>query len=130
MRIRSLTVPVLAASFLLAVPAAHADPNGPDWYKDAGGTWQEAYIDEADGTKLHADVIRPAGLPANAKTPVILSIGPDFNHSGPAGRPPPARSRPRRTSRPPHRAPRGASRTSSSARTCSSVATRSSWWTC
>jgi predicted acyl esterase len=85
MRIRSLIVPVLAASFLLAVPAAHADPDGPDWYKDAGGTWQEAYIDEADGTKLHADVIRPAGLPANAKTPVILSIGPYFNHSGQVG---------------------------------------------
>jgi uncharacterized protein len=85
MRIRSLLVPALAASFLLSVPAAHADPNGPDWYKDAGGTWKEAYIDEADGTKLHADVIRPAGLPAGAQTPVILSIGPYFNHSGQVG---------------------------------------------
>jgi uncharacterized protein len=85
MRIRSLLVPALAASLVLAVPAAHADPNGPDWYKDAGGTWKEAYIDEADGTKLHADVIRPAGLPADAQTPVILSIGPYFNHSGQVG---------------------------------------------
>jgi uncharacterized protein len=85
MRMRHLLVPVLAASSLLAAPAAHADPNGPDWYKDAGGMWNEAYIDEPDGTRLHADVIRPTGLPENAPTPVILSIGPYFNHSGQTG---------------------------------------------
>ena len=35
--------------------------------------------------KLHADVLRPSNLPADAKTPVILSIGPYFNHSGQTG---------------------------------------------
>jgi predicted acyl esterase len=39
----------------------------------------------ADGTKLHADVLRPAHLPADARTPVILSIGPYFKHSGQTG---------------------------------------------
>ena len=54
--------------------AAHADlPSGPNWYKDASvkATWTQAYIDEPDGTTLHADILRPAGLSATAKTPVI-----------------------------------------------------------
>jgi putative CocE/NonD family hydrolase len=50
-----------------------------------GATWHEDYITEADGTKLHADVLRPKGLPDSAKTPVILSIGPYFSHSGQTG---------------------------------------------
>src|SRR5207244_302026 len=36
-------------------------------------------------TVARADVLRPANLPVNAKTPVILSIGPYFNHSGQTG---------------------------------------------
>src|SRR5436190_24352480 len=84
MRLRSPLVAALTAGCFLA-PAAHADPNGPDWYKDAGGTWKQASIDEADGTSLHADVIRPAGPPENDPTPVVLSIGPYFNHSGQVG---------------------------------------------
>src|SRR4051794_8892461 len=51
----------------------------------AGSKWTQQYIDEPDGTQLHADVLRPAGLPDDAKTPVILSIGPYFNHSGELG---------------------------------------------
>jgi predicted acyl esterase len=34
---------------------------------------------------LHADVLRPSGLAADAKTPVIVSVGPYFNHSGQTG---------------------------------------------
>ena len=72
--------PVLAvAALALTPPAAHADAPPP------GAKWTQAYITEADGTKLHADVLRPAHLPVNAKTPVILSIGPYFNHSGQTG---------------------------------------------
>jgi predicted acyl esterase len=63
----------------LLAPAALADPP-PD-----GSTWSQAYIDESDGTQLHADVLRPKNLPASAKTPVILSIGPYFNHTGQTG---------------------------------------------
>ncbi len=51
----------------------------------AGAKWSEATIASTDGVKLHADVLRPSHLPADAKTPVILSIGPYFNHSGQTG---------------------------------------------
>ncbi|HEY1334179.1 MAG TPA: CocE/NonD family hydrolase, partial [Myxococcaceae bacterium] len=64
---------------IVAASAAQADPPPP------GAKWSEAYITEADGTKLHADVLRPANLAPDAKTPVILSIGPYFNHSGQTG---------------------------------------------
>lgn len=49
-----------------------------------GASWTEAYFPSADhsGVVLHADVLRPADLPANAKTPVIMSIGPYFAHAG------------------------------------------------
>src|SRR5215213_9460930 len=50
-----------------------------------GATWSEATIPSADGVQLHADILRPSNLPADAKTPVILSIGPYFNHSGQTG---------------------------------------------
>jgi uncharacterized protein len=56
------------AAFSLA-GAAQADPPPP------GSTWHETYIQEPDGTSPHADVLRPSDLPADAKTPVILSIG-------------------------------------------------------
>ncbi|WP_053227253.1 CocE/NonD family hydrolase [Solirubrobacter soli] len=69
----------LAAAALLVPATAHADAPPP------GANWTQATIKEADGTKLHADVLRPAQLPADAKTPVILSIGPYFNHSGQTG---------------------------------------------
>jgi predicted acyl esterase len=73
--------PFLCALALGAVcaPAALADEPPP------GSKWSQAYIDETDGTQLHADILRPANLPDDAKTPVILSIGPYFNHSGQTG---------------------------------------------
>jgi uncharacterized protein len=67
---------------------ASADPPPP------GSTWHETYIQEPDGTSLHADVLRPSNLPATAKTPVILSIGPYFNHSGQTGPAGPAEDTP------------------------------------
>src|SRR3954468_22523714 len=74
------TAPLIAIAAVLALPAtARADAPPP------GSKWTQAYITESDGTKLHADVLRPANLPPNAKTPVILSIGPYFNHSGQTG---------------------------------------------
>ncbi len=63
----------------LCAPAATAAP------PPEGSKWTQHFIDEADGTQLHADVLRPANLPEDAKTPVILSIGPYFNHSGQTG---------------------------------------------
>jgi len=52
-----------------------------------GAVWTEAYFPSADdsGVELHADVLRPAHLPADAKTPVILAVGPYFSHAGQTG---------------------------------------------
>ncbi|MCW2966448.1 MAG: pepX [Solirubrobacteraceae bacterium] len=94
MRIRhAVFLPV--ALLALHVPAALAqDPTGttnfdPNWYKAAGATWTQAEIDNGD-VKLHADVLRPQGATDATKTPVIVSIGPYFNHSGQVGAAAPA----------------------------------------
>jgi uncharacterized protein len=70
-----------------AAPATAADtpitheenPRVPE-----GAAWTEEYFPSADGgdVVLHADVLRPAHLPAEAKTPVIVSVGPYFAHAG------------------------------------------------
>jgi predicted acyl esterase len=78
MRVRLTIVSALAA--LAVVPAAARAAGVP-----AGAEWSQATIPSSDGVMLHADVLRPKGLPAGAKTPVILSIGPYFNHSGQVG---------------------------------------------
>jgi predicted acyl esterase len=55
-------------------------------YPDAD--WSEAWIQSpssAGEATLHADVLRPKGYTDADKTPVILSIGPYFNHSGQTG---------------------------------------------
>jgi predicted acyl esterase len=59
-----------------------------------GAKWFQAYIPSSGGVKLHADVLRPKNLSLNAKTPVILSIGPYFNHSGQTGPAGPAEATP------------------------------------
>jgi len=55
-------------------------------YPDAD--WSEAWIQSpssAGEATLHADVLRPKGYTDADKTPVVLSIGPYFNHSGQTG---------------------------------------------
>jgi predicted acyl esterase len=87
--LRCARLTVLASALLLAgATAAHAAP-APD-----NSTWTQEYIHESDGTTLHADVLRPKNLPADARTPVILSIGPYFNHSGQTGPAGPVESTP------------------------------------
>src|SRR4051794_37538939 len=75
---------VLAVAVVAALPAA-ANAAGVA-YPDAD--WTEAFIpspsDAGDAT-LHADILRPKGSTNADKTPVILSIGPYFNHSGQTG---------------------------------------------
>ncbi|GAA3801573.1 CocE/NonD family hydrolase [Sphaerisporangium flaviroseum] len=64
-------------------PVTHEEnPRVPE-----GAAWTEAYFPSSDGSgvELHADVLRPAHLPAEAKTPVILSVGPYFAHAGQTG---------------------------------------------
>jgi putative CocE/NonD family hydrolase len=50
-----------------------------------GANWTEEFITSSDGVQLHADILRPKNVPADAKVPVIVSIGPYFNHSGQTG---------------------------------------------
>jgi hypothetical protein len=74
----ALTAILLAVA--AAVPATASAADVPP-----GATWTEATVPSSDGVKLHADILRPSHLAADAKTPVILSIGPYFNHSGQTG---------------------------------------------
>src|SRR5215218_3226806 len=72
---------ILSAALLCAGSASAFAAEPPP-----GSDWSQAYFDSADGgARLHADILRPKGLPGDAKTPVILSIGPYFNHSGQTG---------------------------------------------
>jgi uncharacterized protein len=66
---------------LCAVPALAAASGVA--YPD--GDWSQAWISSSDGVTLHADVLRPKGASNATKTPVIVSIGPYFNHSGQTG---------------------------------------------
>ena len=76
---------VLVAALALALPgtalAADAGPAYPDT------EWSQAWITEPDGTVIHADVLRHKDVPLDAdhKQPVIVSVGPYFNHSGQTG---------------------------------------------
>ena len=74
------TAPASAASAASDTPITHEqNPRVPQ-----GAAWTTAYFPSSDGSdvELHADVLRPAALPADAKTPVILSVGPYFAHAG------------------------------------------------
>jgi predicted acyl esterase len=79
---RTARVALVALAFVLATSTAAQAAPAP-----ANSDWTQETISESDGTQLHADVLRPKGLPkdASARTPVILSIGPYFNHSGQTG---------------------------------------------
>ncbi len=76
---RTFLAALVALVVLAAVPAGAQAADPPP-----GSKWTEETIQNGD-VKLHADVLRPANLPADAKTPVIVSIGPYFNHSGQVG---------------------------------------------
>ncbi|MEJ8277457.1 CocE/NonD family hydrolase [Pseudonocardia spirodelae] len=47
-----------------------------------GARWTQHYFPTADGVELHADVLLPEDLPADARVPVVLSVGSYFGHSG------------------------------------------------
>ena len=68
---------------VLTLAGAPAEARAAEPYP--GSNWSEAYFASADGTRLHADVLRPAHLPADARTPVILTVSPYTNHSGQTG---------------------------------------------
>lgn len=66
---------LVAALALGATPAVAAEPY-------PGTVWTEEYFPSGDGTQLHADVLRPAHLPADARTPVIVTVSPYTAHTG------------------------------------------------
>ena len=78
---RSLVALLLSFAVLALTPqiAGAAGTAYPD------ADWSEAWIPSSDGVTLHADVLRPKGATDATKTPVVLSIGPYFNHSGQTG---------------------------------------------
>jgi predicted acyl esterase len=78
----ALTIASIAATGALAGVANAATET---WWQQDGAGWTQAYIPASGGVTLHADILRPADLAPGAKTPVILSIGPYFNHSGQEG---------------------------------------------
>ena len=110
---------LLAALAALAAAPALASASGVA-YPDAD--WTEATIEspsaEAGTANLHADILRPKGATDATKTPVILSIGPYFNHSGQTGAGRTRRGNAVTTRSGPTRARPSASRTSSRARAC------------
>jgi uncharacterized protein len=64
------------------VPAAALAPPARAAPVPDGAAWTESYFRSGDGTRLHADVLRPKGLPPAARTPVILTVSPYLNQSG------------------------------------------------
>lgn len=79
---RRVSVTVLPAFLVLAsLLGALLVPAHAETRDDAVHT--EAYFPAGDGLNtLHADVLRPAGMPADRRTPVILTVSPYTNHSG------------------------------------------------
>src|SRR3954449_116291 len=73
----------LAALALSAL--ALALPAGASAYVPKDATWSEEYITAPNGDVLHADVLRPKDLPADAKTPVIMTVSPYTGHSNQQG---------------------------------------------
>ncbi len=65
----------------LAVPAGAAPTAATPTPGRTDSTWTEAYLPSGDGvTTLHADILRPKGLAANAKTPVVMTVSPYTGH--------------------------------------------------
>ncbi|MFH5208348.1 CocE/NonD family hydrolase [Antrihabitans sp. NCIMB 15449] len=66
---------ILAVLLSVFVPfQAGAEPTS------AGYTWTEDYLTTPDGERIHVDVLRPAGLAPDVKTPVILTASPYRSH--------------------------------------------------
>src|SRR3954453_22950963 len=86
MHMPSLAAVGAALALALAPGSALAADAGPA-YPDAA--WTKTTITEPDGTVLDADVLRNKTIPLDAahKQPVIISVGPYFNHSGQTGAP-------------------------------------------
>ena len=81
-----LSTPLVANAATIPTPG-HPVSHEQNPRVPPGALWTEEYFPSSDGSDvvLHADVLRPAKLAKNAKTPVILSVGPYFAHRGQVG---------------------------------------------
>ncbi|MCM6773439.1 CocE/NonD family hydrolase [Nocardia sp. CDC159] len=70
--LRGLAGLLLVAGALTPVTAVAA-PSVPH-------QWRQEFIDTADGLRLHADILRPAGLAEDVRTPVVLTVSPYRAH--------------------------------------------------
>lgn len=83
---RQATVVVAGAIAAAMLPATQPANASGVAYPDAD--WSQAWISSpssAGNATLHADILRPKGYTSTDKSPVIVSIGPYFNHSGQVG---------------------------------------------
>lgn len=65
----------VAAALSIACACLAAGPAGAD-EPPAGSVWSEAQLESRDGTRLHADVFRPAVLAPGKRSPVMLVVSP------------------------------------------------------
>ncbi|MFC3966077.1 CocE/NonD family hydrolase [Nocardia jiangsuensis] len=68
--IRALAGALLVLGVVVPVTAAQPQP---------AFQWREEYLTAPDGTRLHADILRPAGLADDVRTPVIMTVSPYRN---------------------------------------------------
>ena len=81
-RLLLASVVVLLIGGLIGAPAAAVSSQAAEAPR-ADADWTEYYFPAGDGvTSLHADVLRPKGMPATEKTPVIMAVSPYVNHNG------------------------------------------------
>lgn len=59
----------------VVAPITAAEPLGVPFQ------WTQDFITSADGTRLHADILRPAGLSEDTRTPVVLTVSPYRAHT-------------------------------------------------
>ncbi|MFQ6326188.1 CocE/NonD family hydrolase [Nocardia sp. CWNU-33] len=58
----------------VVAPVSAADPAALPF------TWSQSYITAPDGTRLHADIMRPRGISQDTRTPVVLTVSPYRSH--------------------------------------------------
>ena len=74
-------LPVLLSLLVFAGAPAAAEAAEPP----PGSQWSETYFPSVDGTSLHADILRPKGLAADARTPILLTVSPYVSHTAQTG---------------------------------------------
>ncbi|WP_062999337.1 CocE/NonD family hydrolase [Nocardia mikamii] len=42
--------------------------------------WRQEFLTTPDGMRLHADILRPAGMADDVRTPVVMTVSPYRNH--------------------------------------------------